>query len=110
MEALDAAVRAGKGVLVASAHFGSWELLAEVMSRRGYPLAAVVKPLQGALNARIVQHRLAAGVTLLSPRGALAGTLSALARGQVVAMLIDQVLPARHGVFVPFFGRPASTN
>ena len=41
---VEEAIRAGKGVLLATAHFGSWEFLAAVMSRRGVPLHAVVRP------------------------------------------------------------------
>ncbi|MHB8874717.1 MAG: lysophospholipid acyltransferase family protein [Myxococcaceae bacterium] len=107
---VEAAIAAGKGVLVASAHFGSWELFAEVMARRGVKLNAVVRPLTGALNARIVEARQKAGVGLILQRGALRGMLAALGRGEVVAQLIDQALPSKSAIFVPFFGRPASTT
>jgi len=108
--AVEKAIRAGNGVLVASAHFGSWELFAEVMARRGVKLNAVVRPLEGALNARIVEARQKAGVQLILQRGALKGMVTALRRGEVVAQLMDQALPSRSAVFVPFFGRPASTT
>lgn len=104
------AVRSGEGVLAASAHLGSWEVLGEALCRRGVPLSVVVRPLKGALNARIVQGRLEAGMALISPRRAMPDSLGALRAGRTVVMLIDQVLPAAQGVFVPFFGRPASTN
>lgn len=107
---LQSAIDTGTGVLVATAHFGNWEVLGEVMARRGVRLAAVVKPLKGALNQKLVQAREAAGLTLILARGALKGTLKALADGYTVAMLVDQVLPKKHGVFVPFFGLPACTN
>lgn len=107
--ALEAAIRRG-GVLVASAHFGSWELFAEVMARRGIRFSAVVRPLAGAFNERIVRSRIAAGVGLILQRGALKQMISTIRRGETVVQLIDQVLPARHGVFVPFFGRLASTT
>ncbi len=109
-EPIEQAIRAGKGLLVASAHFGSWELFAEVMARRGIALNAVVRPLRGALNAKIVESRRKAGLKLILQRGALSGMVRAVKRGEVVAQLVDQVLPARQGVQVPFFGRPASTT
>jgi len=107
---LDALLDAKQPVLVASAHFGSWELLSEVMARRGVGLSAVVRPLTGAFNEWIVRNRKAAGMELILQRGALVGMVKALARGRVVAQLIDQSLPAGAGVFVPFFGRLASTT
>jgi Kdo2-lipid IVA lauroyltransferase/acyltransferase len=109
-DALEAACRSGSGVLVATAHFGNWEVLGSVMCRRGFAMSTVVKPLSGAFNARIIEARQRNGMTLIPARGALKGTLRAVRGGGIVVMLLDQVLPAEHGVFVPFFGRLASTN
>jgi KDO2-lipid IV(A) lauroyltransferase len=107
--ALGAALTAG-GVLVASAHLGSWEMFAEVMARRKVKLTAVVRPLEGAFNARVVEGRRQAGVELVLQRGALRGMIKAVRAGRAVVQLIDQSLPAEAGVFVPFFGRAASTT
>lgn len=109
-DAFAGAIAVGKGVLVATAHFGSWELLGEVMARRGIPISVVAKPLAGALNERIVRSRLESGVKLIHPRGAIQSSIEALARGEVVCMLVDQVIDAKRGVFVPFFGQLASTT
>lgn len=107
---LDAIAAAGRPVLVASAHFGSWELFAEVMSRRGHAFSAVVRPLAGAFNEWVVRNRQQAGVELILQRGGLQGMLKALARNRPVVQLIDQSLPAREALLVPFFGRPAATT
>jgi KDO2-lipid IV(A) lauroyltransferase len=107
---LDAILEAGQPALIATAHFGSWELLAAVMSRRGYRLSAVVRPLSGAFNEWIVRQRAASGLEVILQRGAVRDMLQALRRGRAVIQLIDQVLPARAGLFVPFFGRPACTT
>jgi KDO2-lipid IV(A) lauroyltransferase len=109
-ELLERAAGEGRGVLVATAHIGSWELLGTALAREGLPLHAVVRPLRGALNQRIVRARLDSGLRLIPARGAIRGMLRALAEGGVVCMLIDQVMPLEKGVFVPFFGRPASTS
>ena len=107
---LDAVLEAHQPVLIASAHLGSWELFAEVMARRKIALSAVVRPLAGAFNEWVVNNRKGAGVELILQRGALRKMLAALERGRAVVQLIDQVLPAKDGVFVPFFGRLASTT
>lgn len=107
---LDGVLAARQPVLIASAHLGSWELFAEVMARREIPLSAVVRPLAGAFNEWVVNNRKGAGVELILQRGALRKMLAALDRGRAVVQLIDQVLPAKDGVFVPFFGRLASTT
>jgi len=48
------------------------------------------------------------GVEIVPRRDAARGVLRSLKRNRVVAMLCDQDA-GRAGVFVPFFGRPAST-
>lgn len=107
---LDTLLAAKQPVLVASAHFGSWELFAELMTRRGIAISAVVRPLTGAFNEWVVRNRRLAGLELILQRGALAQMLKALKRRRAVVQLIDQVLLAKDGVFVPFFGRMASTT
>ncbi len=107
---LDGLLDGRSAVLIASAHFGSWELFAEVMARRGYVFSAVVRPLAGAFNEWVVKNRHRAGVELILQRGALFGMLRALGQGRGVVQLIDQSLSAKDAVFVPFFGRLAATT
>lgn len=107
---LDGILARREPVLVASAHLGSWELFAEVMARRGHVFSAVVRPLRGAFNQALVQSRIDAGVELILQRGALKRMLTALERGRAVVQLIDQALPAKEALWVPFFGRLASTT
>lgn len=109
--ALKAHTASGKGALMATAHFGNWELLGEMIVRLGVPMNGLVRPLKGALNARIADNRIhSAGVGLIYPRGAIVETNDSLKRGESVYMLLDQALPAKAAVFVPFFGRLASTT
>ncbi|WP_375768756.1 lysophospholipid acyltransferase family protein [Archangium gephyra] len=109
-EALKASVAKGQGALLVTAHFGNWERAGKMLLRRGIPLNALVRPLKGALNMRIVDNRLAAGAGLIYPKGAIAEAQEAVRLGESVLMLLDQSLPAKAAVFVPFFGRPASTT
>lgn len=106
---VERALSAGRGLLVATAHFGSWELLGASMAQR-VKLSAVVRPLRGGLNARLVEARQRSGLGLIPPRDALAGTVSALRRNEVVTMLMDQAIGGKHALYVPFFGRPAATT
>ncbi|MBF5045756.1 lipid A biosynthesis acyltransferase [Simulacricoccus sp. 17bor-14] len=107
---LRAHVDGGQGALLVTAHFGNWETLGEMLIRRGVPLNALVRPLKGALNTRIALERLRVGAGLIYPKGAIQETNAALKRGECVYMLLDQALPAKSALFVPFFGRPASTT
>jgi len=107
---LDVLLEAHQPVLIASGHLGSWELFAEVMARRGHVFSAVVRPLSGAFNDWLVRSRERAGVELIHQRGALRNMLKALRRGRAVVQLLDQALPGPEALWVPFFGRLASTT
>ena len=107
---LDQLLASRQPVLIASAHLGSWELFAEVMARRGFVFSAVVRPLSGAFNEWLIDSRRRAGVELIFQKGAVRSMLAALKAGRAVVQLIDQALPSKGAVWVPFFGRPASTT
>ncbi|WP_224372889.1 lysophospholipid acyltransferase family protein [Hyalangium versicolor] len=107
--ALQAHLATGKGALLVTAHFGNWEILGEVLIHRGVPLNALVRPLKGALNTRIAENRVRAGAGLIYPRGAVQELIDAVGRGESAYMLLDQAIPTK-GVFVPFFGKLASTT
>jgi KDO2-lipid IV(A) lauroyltransferase len=97
--------------LVLTAHLGNWEYLTAVHRLVGYPLAIVVRPLDSPmLDAQAVAMRRKTGVELIDKRGALRPVLGALRRGGLVAVLLDQNAARRESVFVPFFGRAASTS
>jgi KDO2-lipid IV(A) lauroyltransferase len=106
------AIMASHGrALVITAHLGNWELLTLAYRLSGVPLSVVVRPLDAPLLDGVV-HRLrnAAGATMIDKREAVRPILEALRRGGLVAILLDQNASRREGVFVPFFGRPASTS
>ncbi len=100
----------GRGVVVASAHLGPWELLAAACARRGIPLNIVTRSLRGAANRQLVAARAKSGVREIPARGALAAGVQALRRGEVVVNLLDQNMLPRRGIFVDFFGVPACTT
>lgn len=94
-----------------SAHLGNWELLALAHRLTPYSLTVVVRPLDSpALQALAERVRRKTGVEIIAKRRALGAVLSALAAGRIVGILLDQNATRREGVFVPFFGRPASTS
>jgi KDO2-lipid IV(A) lauroyltransferase len=104
------AMEVHKRVILVSAHLGNWELLALVGRLVGHPIAIVVRPLDARwLRPLAEMMRRRTGTELIDKRGALRGVLEALRRGYIAGVLLDQNASRREGVFVPFFGRPAST-
>ncbi|MHB8417608.1 MAG: lysophospholipid acyltransferase family protein [Myxococcales bacterium] len=100
----------GKGVVVASAHLGSWELLAAAAAQRGVPLSLVTRTLKGGANQELVASRARSGLREIPARGALREGVKRLRRGEVVVNLLDQNMLPKRGIFVDFFGVPACTT
>jgi Kdo2-lipid IVA lauroyltransferase/acyltransferase len=99
----------GKGAIFVSGHLGNWEWLGAMTARAGLPITYVIAPQTNKLvEDWINDMRAAAGIEIISRRDAIRGTLQALKRGRIVAMLCDQDA-GDPGVFVPFFGALAST-
>jgi KDO2-lipid IV(A) lauroyltransferase len=97
--------------LVLTAHLGNWELLTLGHQLAGVHASVVVRPLDAPwLDGVADRLRRQAGIELIDKRGALRSVLGALRRGRVVALLLDQNASRHEGVFVSFFGRPASTS
>ncbi len=111
VEHLTSAAAEGRGVLVFSGHFGHWELVALLQHRLGVPMAMVVRPLDDPRFDRLLTRlRRLSGNCILPKRRAARGVLRALRGGSAVALLIDQNVRGDSGVFVDFFGVPASTT
>jgi Kdo2-lipid IVA lauroyltransferase/acyltransferase len=99
------------GVLILSGHFGNWELLVYAQGMRGHPVhmvhRAIANPLvDGWLNAL----RARAGTRMIRKSVGAGGVLNALRERALLVLPIDQNSTRGLGVFVDFFGVPASTN
>jgi len=111
IEHLDAAMGTHGRALLLTAHLGNWEILAASHRLTKYPLSIVVRPLDAPwLDALAERLRRKTGVELIDKRGALRPVVDALRRGRMIGILMDQNASRREGVFVDFFGRPASTS
>ena len=108
MEHLARAQSLGRGVILLTGHFGNFELAAAALART-HPVDFVVKPLSNPdLERWIAAEREAAGVGQVPIGPGMRAAFVALKRERWLALLADQDA-RRHGVFVPFFGRLAST-
>jgi KDO2-lipid IV(A) lauroyltransferase len=113
-EALRRAASLGRGVVVATAHTGNWDLTACAAARwlsreLGAPLTVVTKRLSWEALDRYWQRlRAERGVSLVDAQGAATAVRDALVARGVVGLLVDQAPERASGVIsLPFFGRPA---
>lgn len=108
MDRLEAVLRRGRGAIIASAHFGNYELGALMLSLSGYSVTTVFRSTGSRRLDRLFDRlRRGRGVSLL-PLGQATGGLRAVLRaGGIVALLADRDFSSHTHPF-PFFGAPAN--
>jgi Kdo2-lipid IVA lauroyltransferase/acyltransferase len=108
-EHFEEAFARGNGVLLITAHLGNWEIMGPRLTRAGYRLSAVSRAADDPGMEQMVESiRGRAGVTQIPRERATREGLATLRRNEILAILLDQNT-AEGGIFVPFFGYPAST-
>jgi len=114
-EHFEAAMQAGKGVIIMSPHIGAWEIGAQAIAEKFGPtygsMIALFRPARKAwleplvANARTRPYLDSAPTSLAGVRT----LIRALRNGGYTAILPDQVPPLGQGVWAPFFGRDVYT-
>ena len=108
---MDARLKEGKGLIMLGGHFGNWELNALAVGLLGgHQLTIIVQEQRNKyVDAFMSKNRVMFGSKLVVMKKSPREILAALQRNEVVAMLADQSGP-QEGLFVDYFGRPASTH
>lgn len=103
------AILEGKGAILVTGHYGSFELLGHLLAVLGLDVLAIMRPLDNVyLNRFLVRSRQACGLELLDKKGAAAKAEDHIRAGRMLAFVGDQDA-GRKGIFVDFFRRRAST-
>lgn len=99
-----------KPILFVTAHIGNWELMGAYFASKGIKISVLAKPIHNPYVDRFVNRiRMEKGLSVISTREMpLKQVLKAIKEGECVAFLADQDA-RRAGIFVEFFGKPAST-
>jgi len=99
------------GALIVSGHFGNWELFHYAHALLGYPVHLVHRPIKNPLIDAFIERVRTRSGTIVHPKEAAArAVLNALKERRLVVIPLDQNASGKMGVFVDFFGLPASTN
>ena len=108
---LKKAMGQGKGMILAIPHLGTWEMMG-LWGSINYPMTSLYRaPPMSQMGKLMHAARERFGARLVSAdNSGIRALYKALERGEMVAILPDQVPSTRGGsVLVPFFGIPANT-
>ena len=110
-ENFDAAKRQGQGVLFLTGHMSAWELSSFAHALYGYPLHFLVRPVANRrVDALINGYRCLSGNQPIDKNKSARAILKVLGDAGTVGILMDHNTSLDEGVFVNFFGVPASTS
>ncbi|HLI70616.1 MAG TPA: lysophospholipid acyltransferase family protein [Ktedonobacteraceae bacterium] len=98
------ALAPGKGAVVATAHFGSWDLAGAIVARE-FPLSAIAETFKDpGLNDLLQGHRRDKKIGIIPLGNAGRPVLQELRQNHMVAIVVDRPMTRETGVEVSFFG------
>jgi len=109
------AAEVGRGILILTGHFGSWEFGAVAamlqFERYRHRLHVIRKSLTPGLEQLVFGRFRKAGLRIIPPRRALSGVPDALEQNDVAIFIMDQhAVVGAKAIAVDFFGRKAGTH
>jgi KDO2-lipid IV(A) lauroyltransferase len=111
LENLEAAQARGRGVILFTGHLGAWELSSFALSAFGYPMSFLVRRIDNLhVEQMIEKTRTRFGNRSIDKRAAMRPMLRTLRTGGTLGTLVDLNTQPHEGIFVDFFGIPASTT
>lgn len=100
----------GGPLIMLTGHFGNWEMAGYLFGVFGFPPNSVARTLDNPyLDSYLKTFRERTGQKIIAKKGGYDDMLAVLRTGGVLSFLADQDAGER-GMFVEFFGRPASTH
>ena len=94
-----------KGVVIATAHFGNWDLAGALVGRH-YPLSGVTETFSDPrLNTLLQNQRRDKGISVIPLESSARRILRVLQKNEAVALVADRPLSPQEGTPIRFFGR-----
>jgi KDO2-lipid IV(A) lauroyltransferase len=101
-------MKEGRGLILVTGHYGNFEIIGYMFSLFGFQLYSIARPLDNRFVDRWLRSiRERHGQRIIDKKGA-ADMMPSLPSSVSIGMIADQDA-GRKGIFVDFFGRPAST-
>lgn len=100
---------AGKPAILLTGHLGNWEVLGSLLAILGYDVDAIARPIDNPLiNEWLLGIRERRGLRIITKWNATDRMLEVINNGGALGFIADQNAGDK-GLFVPFFGKLAST-
>jgi len=110
-ENLEQARAMNNGVIIFSAHIGSWEIVAHTIGHRMGRLTAIGRPLSNELLwNHLMRERKRLGLEFIKRQGGAHKLAKAVKKNEMVGIVIDQRVRPPQGIVVPFLGQDAITS
>ena len=101
----------GRGVLIVTLHFGTWDLGAAALAAYDFPINAIAERFRySRMNDLIVGSREKLGMRVIGGDRVGPNVFRALRRGEMLAMLIDIAADDASAIETEFFGAPAHVS
>jgi len=107
---LDEALNKGRGVILISSHFGTWEILGHWFGVNNYPLRGVAqRQTNKGANKFFEEKRQLSGIKHVYRKVGFDRLYDILKENKILGLVSDQDAKSK-GIFVNFFNKPASTH
>ena len=98
----------GRGVVIATAHSGNWELMGGVLAAAGFPIVGVaMRQKEAGFDRFINEYRRSVGMHI-TYKDNVREMFALLKRGWAIGLLMDQDISRRDGIVFQWFGRPTN--
>lgn len=109
-EILEKLIQHDRGIILNAAHFGNWEIFVSYFSKFWMPTTGIQQKQKNIyVDHRMAQHRERWDIKIVYSHGGVRNGLIALKQKRFLALLGDQD-GGKNGIFVPFFGKMASST
>jgi len=109
-ENLDRGLAGGRGIIIATAHFGNWEIMGGYSALKGYPLTVIARKIYfEKYDKLLVGTREKMKVKVIYRDESVKSMLGVLRHNGILGFLVDQDIDSIEGVFVNFFNKHAYT-
>ena len=104
-EHVEHALQPERGVIIATAHFGNWDMAGAIIARYT-PISAVAETFSDERLNRLLQNqRQEKGIAIIPMEGSARRILRVLQQNQLVAIVVDRPVSPDQGTAISFFGR-----